>query len=58
MRAVTKKPIKFIGIGEKYTELEVFDPVRISNRILGMGDIVTLVEKLNRNLTLTKQKRC
>ena len=50
MRAVTKKPIKFIGIGEKSTELELFDPVRISNRILGMGDIVTLVEKAQEKL--------
>ena len=57
MRAVTKKPIKFIGIGEKSTELEVFDPVRISNRILGMGDIVTLVEKAQEKLDADKTEK-
>ena len=57
MRAVTKKPIKFIGTGEKSTELEVFDPVRISNRILGMGDIVTLVEKAQEKLDADKTEK-
>ena len=57
MRAVTKKPIKFIGIGEKSTELELFDPVRISNRILGMGDIVTLVEKAQEKLDADKTEK-
>lgn len=45
MRAVTGKPIKFVGLGEKLDALEVFDPARIAGRILGMGDIVGLVEK-------------
>ncbi|NNE91665.1 MAG: signal recognition particle protein [Verrucomicrobiales bacterium] len=45
MRSVTKKPIKFAGVGEKMSQLEAFDPDRIANRILGMGDIVGLVEK-------------
>lgn len=45
MRAVTGKPIKLIGTGEKITELEEFHPERIANRILGMGDVVSLVEK-------------
>jgi len=45
MRAVTGKPIKLIGIGEKVDDLDDFHPVRIANRILGMGDIVSLVEK-------------
>src|SRR5574339_269760 len=45
MRAVTGKPIKLIGTGEKMDALEVFDPQRIAGRILGMGDIVSLVEK-------------
>ena len=45
MRAVTGKPIKLIGIGEKMDALEDFHPARIADRILGMGDIVTLVEK-------------
>ncbi len=45
MRAVTGKPIKFAGMGEKLDALEVFDPSRVAGRILGMGDIVSLVEK-------------
>jgi signal recognition particle subunit SRP54 len=45
MRAVTGCPIKLIGIGEKLDELEEFHPERIANRILGMGDVVSLVEK-------------
>jgi len=45
MRAVTGKPIKLIGMGEKVDDLDDFHPVRIANRILGMGDIVSLVEK-------------
>jgi signal recognition particle subunit SRP54 len=45
MRAVTGKPIKLIGTGEKIDALEDFHPQRIANRILGMGDIVSLVEK-------------
>ncbi len=45
IRAVVQKPIKFIGIGEKLDALEPFFPDRIASRILGMGDILTLVEK-------------
>jgi signal recognition particle subunit SRP54 len=45
MRAVTGKPIKFVGLGEKMDALEAFHPERIAGRILGMGDIVSLVEK-------------
>jgi len=45
VKAVTGKPIKFIGIGEKLDKLEEFHPDRMSSRILGMGDVVTLVEK-------------
>jgi len=43
--AITKKPVKFIGISEKTDGLEVFDPQRMADRILGLGDVVTLVEK-------------
>ena len=57
MRALTQKPIKFIGIGEKSSELEVFDPVRISNRILGMGDIVSLVEKAQEKLDADRTEK-
>jgi signal recognition particle subunit SRP54 len=45
MRAVTGKPIKFLGVGEKTDALEVYHPDRLASRILGMGDIVSLVEK-------------
>lgn len=46
IRAVTGKPIKFIGVGEKLDDLEPFHPDRIASRILGKGDVVTLVEKV------------
>ncbi len=46
IRAVVNKPIKFIGVGEKLDALEIFYPDRMASRILGMGDIVTLVEKV------------
>jgi signal recognition particle subunit SRP54 len=45
IRTVTGKPIKFISIGEKFDALEKFHPDRMASRILGMGDVVTLVEK-------------
>jgi signal recognition particle subunit SRP54 len=45
LRAVTGKPIKFAGVGEKLDALEVFHPDRMASRILGMGDVVTLVER-------------
>ena len=45
IKSITGAPIKFIGIGEKIDQLEAFHPERIANRILGMGDIVSLVEK-------------
>lgn len=45
LRAVTGKPIRFVGVGEKADALEVFHPERMASRILGMGDILTLVEK-------------
>ncbi|MBS9478237.1 signal recognition particle protein [Ancylobacter radicis] len=50
MRAVTGKPIKLIGTGEKMDALEDFDPRRIAGRILGMGDVVSLVEKAVENI--------
>ncbi|MDX9818165.1 MAG: signal recognition particle protein, partial [Desulfococcus multivorans] len=45
IRAITGKPIKFIGVGEKLTQLEAFHPDRIASSILGMGDVLTLIEK-------------
>src|SRR3546814_6080808 len=47
MRAVTGQPIKLIGVGEKLDALEGFHPDRIAGRILGMGDVVSLVEKVS-----------
>ncbi len=48
IRAITGKPIKFIGTGEKLTDIEIFYPDRMSSRILGMGDMLTLIEKAQR----------
>jgi signal recognition particle subunit SRP54 len=57
MRAVTGKPIKLIGVGEKLDALEEFDPSRIAGRILGMGDIVSLVEKAAATIDAEKAAR-
>ena len=50
MKSVAECPIKFIGVGEKVEDLEEFHPDRIANRILGMGDVVTLVEKAHEEI--------
>jgi len=57
MRAVTGKPIKFIGTGEKPDALETFEPERIAGRILGMGDIVSLVEKAQETIEAREAER-
>ena len=57
MRAVTGKPIKLIGTGERMDALEDFDPARIAGRILGMGDIVSLVEKAAATIDAEKAAR-
>ncbi len=49
-RAVTGKPIKFVGIGEKLDDLDVFHPDRMASRILGMGDVLSLIEKAENTL--------
>ena len=54
IRSVVQKPIKFIGVGEKLDALEPFYPDRIASRILGMGDIVTLVEKAQQQFSEEK----
>lgn len=54
MRAVTGKPIKLIGVGEKWDALEDFHPGRIASRILGMGDVVSLVEKAAQTIDVEK----
>jgi signal recognition particle subunit SRP54 len=56
MRAVTGKPIKLLGTGEKMDALETFDPARVAGRILGMGDIVALVEKAAANIDAEKAR--
>ncbi|MCL7463866.1 signal recognition particle protein [Phaeovulum sp. NW3] len=57
MRAVTGKPIRFVGLGEKMDALEVFEPSRIAGRILGMGDIVALVEKAQETFEAEQAER-
>ena len=57
MRAVTGKPIKFVGLGEKMDALEEFHPDRVAGRILGMGDIVSLVEKAQDTIEAEQQER-
>ncbi len=57
MRAVTGKPIKFVGLGEKMDALEEFHPERIAGRILGMGDIVSLVEKAQETIEAEEAER-
>jgi signal recognition particle subunit SRP54 len=52
MRAVTGKPIKFVGLGEKTEALEPFHPERMASRILGMGDVLTLIEKAAQQVTV------
>ena len=56
MKHVANVPIKFLGIGEKIENLEIFHPDRIANRILGMGDIVSLVEKAAQDIDEEKLK--
>ena len=57
MRAVTGQPIKFVGLGEKMDALEEFHPERVAGRILGMGDIVSLVEKAQDTIEAEQQEK-
>lgn len=57
VRAVTQKPIKFVGIGEKIDEFEPFHPDRMASRILGMGDMLSLIEKAQTNMDLNKAQQ-
>ena len=57
MKQITGKPIKFIGVGEKISDFDLFHPDRIANRILGMGDVVSLVEKASQDLDEEKVKK-
>lgn len=56
VKAVTGKPILFIGMGEKLSELEQFYPDRMANRILGMGDVLSLIEKVQENINIDEDK--
>lgn len=56
VKAVTGKPILYISTGEKLSDLEEFHPDRMANRILGMGDVLTLIEKAQENITLDENK--
>ena len=57
VRQITGKPIKFIGVGEKTTALEVFHPDRIASRILGMGDVLSLIEEAESKLDRGKAEK-
>lgn len=57
IKAVTGKPVKFCGIGEKMTDIEAFHPDRIASRILGMGDVLTLIEKAQNAITEEDAKK-
>ncbi len=54
IQAVTGKPIKFVGVGEKLDQIEVFHPDRMASRILGMGDMLSLIEKAEQNFDMKK----
>ncbi len=54
IRAVTDKPIKFVGMGEKLDQLEPFHPDRMASRILGMGDVLSLIEKAQSSIDAEK----
>lgn len=56
IRAVTEKPIKFVGMGEKMDALEPFHPERMASRILGMGDVLTLIEKAEQTVNEEKAR--
>ena len=57
IKSVTGAPVKFVGMGEKLSELEVFHPDRIAGRILGMGDVVTLVERAQETIKAEEERR-
>jgi signal recognition particle subunit SRP54 len=57
MKAIAQVPIKFMGVGEKVSDLEIFHPDRLAGRILGMGDVVSLVEKAQENIDQKEAER-
>ena len=58
IRSVVNKPIKFVGTGEKLDAIDQFHPARMADRILGMGDIVSLVERLRNSMTKKRPNVC
>ena len=56
LRAVTQCPIQFVGVGEKLTDFEIFYPDRMASRILGMGDVLTLIEKAQEHVDVSQAK--
>ena len=56
IKAVTGKPILYVGMGEKLSDMEQFYPDRMANRILGMGDVLTLIEKAQENIDIDEEK--
>src|SRR5699024_4486895 len=57
IKAVTDKPIKYVATGEKLDEIETFHPERMASRILGMGDVLTLIEKAQTNVDEKQAKQ-
>ncbi len=57
VREITGKPIRFIGVGEKVDALEAFHPDRMASRILGMGDVLTLVEEIEQKVSKDKSEK-
>ena len=57
IREITGRPIKLVGVGEKLDDLEVFHPDRMASRILGMGDVLTLIEQAEKNLDLDEAEQ-
>ena len=57
IRQITRKPIKFVGVGEKLDALEVFHPERMASRILGMGDVVSLVERAQATIDVEEARK-
>ena len=57
VRSVTGAPIKFVGVAEKIDGLEVFHPERMASRILGMGDVLSLIEEAHKNVDISRTRR-
>ena len=58
IRSITGQPLKFVGVGEKTDALEAFHPDRVASRILGMGDVLSLIEKVEQTSIRRPPRRC